>query len=191
MAICSFPLRAQADASAPKIDWSDGPFPRATTRAELLIYAGTGTSSAPDRGGFEAGGGIEVCIFCIYTNDYRLAFGDYQVLRVGVGGVELNEGAQAVYGITRDIDAGARVYYQRYSQFGAERQGVVFAGVARWTRFTGSLALGPGRGAYFGASLRGMVSELFGGAIFYDHAHDESAGPISGGSLRLAALLSF
>ena len=156
-----------------------------------MAYAGTGTSSDPNKGGFLAGGGLEVCLFCIYTNDFRLAVGDYQVLRVGVDGVELNEGAQAAYGITRDIDVGARVYYQRYSQFDASRQGVVFAGVARWSRFTGALSFGPGNGAYFGASLRAMISSLFGATVFYDRAHDEGAAPVKGGALRVAAVMNF
>ncbi|MEI9937125.1 MAG: hypothetical protein WDO69_07855 [Pseudomonadota bacterium] len=191
LVVCLLPLRARAEAAAPPIDWGDGPFTRATSRIELLAYAGTGTSSAVDKGGFEAGGGVEACIICIWTNDSRLAWGDYQVLRLGIDGVELNEGGQAAYGITRDIDVGGRVFYQRYSQFDAERQGLVLAGVARWTRFTGAVSFGVGHGAYFGASLRVMATELFGAAVFYDHAHDEGAGPISGGSLRVAALLTF
>jgi hypothetical protein len=174
-----------------KIDWSDGPFGRSTSRVELLAYAGTGTSSDPDKGGFLAGGGLEVCLLCIYTNDFRLAVGDYQVLRLGIDGVELNEGAQAAFGVTRDIDVGARVYYQRYSQFDASRQGVAFAGVVRWTRFTGALSFGPGNGSYFGASLRMRLSDLFGATVFYDRAHDEGAVPIKGGALRLAAVMTF
>jgi hypothetical protein len=179
-----------AEPSSVRIDWADGPFPRATTIVELGAYAGTRSSKNPNEAGFEAGGHIKTCVLCIYTNDSRFVIGDYQTLRVGVGTAVLAEGLQLGYGINRDIDVVARGYYQWYRGNIAIRDGTVLGAAARWTRFTAGVAVGIGGEAYVGARLRVMLDRVWGLHAFFDRITGEGVGVGSSSSLRLAAVLS-
>lgn len=179
------PEVARADVG-PK-DWSSGPFPRATTRAELGAYLGSVSSNAVNSGGADVGGQTEICLFCIYTNDKRLAVGDYQVLRIGKESAELIEGLQVGYAVNDDVDVVGRVYYQWYGG----REGIGLGGAARWKRFTASVGFGPTNGSSFAASLRTIFAEYWFVTVALDTVTSDGAAPTTNTSYRLAGGISF
>jgi hypothetical protein len=179
------PTAARADVG-PK-DWAAGPFPRATIRVELGAYLGNVSSTAVNSSGVDAGGQTELCLFCIITNDKRLALGDYQVLRIGKESAELLEGVQAGYAINDDVDVVGRVYYQWYGG----RTGIGLGGAARWKRFTASVGLGPTNGTSFFANLRTVFADYWFVTAAFDTVRSDGAAPTTATSYRLAVGIAF
>jgi hypothetical protein len=184
-ALALAPTAARADVG-PK-DWSAGPFPRATIRAELGAYLGNVSSNAVNSSGSDVGGRTEVCLFCIFTNDKRLALGDYQVLRIGKESAELLEGVQAGYAINGDVDVVGRLYYQWYRG----RTGLGVGGAARWKRFTAAMGFGPTNGTSFSASLRAIFADYWFVTAAFDTVTSDGAAPTTSTAYDLAVGIAF
>jgi hypothetical protein len=166
-------------------DWETNGMPRPTAPLELGAYGGAAIgASGSAQNGAEVGGDLDVCILCVWTN-HRLAWGDYQYLRFGVGGGSVAEGAQIGYGLTSDIDLVGRVFYQ-WGGFGFATATPMVGAAARYSFLTAEIAAGPGTAgsdSYFriNAGLRFALGP------FALHGFVENlSGPSGVTSLRLA-----
>lgn len=176
----------------------DDGWPRASSAIDFGLY-GTRLSNeagSPTVTRSYTGGGlyINTCVFCIWTNERRLVFGDSQALHFGTQAGMLREGVLVSYGVTPDVDAGARLFFQWIDMGRIRVDGWVGQLDGRWKLVTASLAYRPGTEGYLGATVRVAIIRVLSANVFYDRMtvqYGAVATRASMSSLRLGFGMSF
>lgn len=135
---------------------------RTSNALEFAVYAGVGADGDGDVTPF-GGGQVGFCILCLYLNFGNFRIGDSHSLYYGfpLGGA-IAEGGLVQYGISKDVDVGARLLYQIHGNVSGGRQGLLGVVEGRWKRITGSVSFHLEDNAYLEGAVRYMLDEIYG-----------------------------